>query len=205
MALLGEEVVEEWLNRQGYFTIRGIKLGVHEMDILAFRPRADGQHECRHIEVQISTNPIAYVSKVPRKIQMERGIGPDNAKTRPSDELMLGIREWIQKKFDHPKKQILRQRLWVGHWTRELVVNAVKHPEELEIFQQLGVSVIRLESIVREMITMQTTISSAAGNDLVTLMHLGAKGGIPPAHAPPGLLEAVQDEAEEESNDEPNH
>ena len=27
MALLAEEVVEEWLNRQGYFTIRGIRLG----------------------------------------------------------------------------------------------------------------------------------------------------------------------------------
>jgi hypothetical protein len=32
MALLAEEIVEEWLNRQGYFTIRGIKKGVHEID-----------------------------------------------------------------------------------------------------------------------------------------------------------------------------
>jgi len=38
VALLAEEVAEEWLNRQGYFTIRGIKLGVHEIDILAFKP-----------------------------------------------------------------------------------------------------------------------------------------------------------------------
>ena len=33
MALLAEELVEEWLNRHGYFTIRGVKLGVHEMDL----------------------------------------------------------------------------------------------------------------------------------------------------------------------------
>ena len=33
MALLAEELVEEWLNRQGYFTIRGIKFGVHEIDL----------------------------------------------------------------------------------------------------------------------------------------------------------------------------
>ena len=33
MALLAEEIVEEWLNRQGYFTIRGVKVGVHEMDL----------------------------------------------------------------------------------------------------------------------------------------------------------------------------
>jgi len=28
MALLAESVVEEWLNRNGFFTIRGIKHGV---------------------------------------------------------------------------------------------------------------------------------------------------------------------------------
>jgi len=44
MALLAEEVVEEWLNRKGYFTIRGVKVGVDEIDILAIRPTLDGQH-----------------------------------------------------------------------------------------------------------------------------------------------------------------
>jgi hypothetical protein len=38
MSLLGEEVVEEWLNCNGYFTIRGIKVGVDEIDILAIKP-----------------------------------------------------------------------------------------------------------------------------------------------------------------------
>lgn len=32
MALLAEELVQEWLNRAGFFTIRGVRLGVHEMD-----------------------------------------------------------------------------------------------------------------------------------------------------------------------------
>ena len=40
MALLAEEIVEEWLNRQGYFTIRGVKVGVHEIDLLAVRSTA---------------------------------------------------------------------------------------------------------------------------------------------------------------------
>jgi hypothetical protein len=76
----------------------------------------------------------------------------------------------------------------------------VKHPEELNIFEQLGVSVIRLEDIVREMITMQAIISSAAGNDLVALIHLGQRG-VSPRTRPAGLLEAVQDEVEEESTE----
>jgi hypothetical protein len=37
MALLAEEIVEEWLNRHGYFTICGIKMGVHEIDLLAVK------------------------------------------------------------------------------------------------------------------------------------------------------------------------
>ena len=51
MALLAEEIVEEWLNRQGYFTIRGIKIGVQEIDMLAVRFKGEGVPECRHIEV----------------------------------------------------------------------------------------------------------------------------------------------------------
>jgi len=39
MALLAEKIVEEWLNRQGYFTIRGIKMGVHKIDMLAVKWR----------------------------------------------------------------------------------------------------------------------------------------------------------------------
>jgi len=49
MALLAEEIVEEWLNHQGNFTIRGIKLGVNEIDLLAVKPNKDGTTECRQI------------------------------------------------------------------------------------------------------------------------------------------------------------
>jgi len=38
MALLAESLVEEWLNRDGYFTIRGVKRGVGELDLLAVCP-----------------------------------------------------------------------------------------------------------------------------------------------------------------------
>ncbi len=175
MAILAEEVVEEWLNRQGYFTTRGIKLGVHEIDILAFKPGDKGRHECRHIEVQVSTNPIAYISKVPKAIQKKRGIGPDNAKERTTAELRTGIAEWIEKKFDHPKKEALRQRLFRGKWTRELVVNVVKHPNELDLFREAGVTIIRFSDIVQEMQGSKTLIKAAAGNDLLTLMLLGKK------------------------------
>ncbi|SEQ13882.1 hypothetical protein [Nitrosomonas ureae] len=61
MSLLSESLVEEWLNRAGYFTIRGVRYGVSEIDLLAVRYTAQGI-EARHVEVQISTNPISYIS-----------------------------------------------------------------------------------------------------------------------------------------------
>lgn len=173
MALLGEEVVEEWLNRQGYFTIRGIKLDVHEIDILAFKPHPNGPHECRHIEVQVSTNPISYISEVPKKIQKASGISSNSAKERTVDELKQGIAEWVAKKFDYPKKVELRNQLFPGKWSRELVVNEVKHPKELDLLQKAGITIIRLKDIVYELAETNTLIKAAAGNDLFTLMQLG--------------------------------
>ncbi len=34
MALLAEPLVDEWLNRKGFFTLRGIKHRVREIDLL---------------------------------------------------------------------------------------------------------------------------------------------------------------------------
>ena len=119
MSLLGEQVVEEWLNRNGYFTIRGIKVGVGEIDILAIRPLPDGHHECRHVEVQVSINPISYITKVPAAIRKKTGIGAHNAKKRDTKQLKQGVDEWVDAKFNEPRKVELRNRLCSGSWTRE--------------------------------------------------------------------------------------
>jgi len=172
MALLGEEVVEEWLNRNGYFTIRGIKVGVDEIDILAIRPTPDGQHECRHIEVQVSINPISYITKVPTAIRKQTGIGAHNAKKREITQLTQGVHEWIEAKFNQPRKVELRQQLCPGSWTRELVVGMVKHEEELDLLKQGGILIHRLKDILSEMSERPTLIKAAAGTDLFDLMLL---------------------------------
>lgn len=73
MALLAEEIVEEWLNRKGYFTIRGIKIGVNELDILAIKPISGQKTECRHIEVQCSMRPVSNISQLPKAVQKATG------------------------------------------------------------------------------------------------------------------------------------
>jgi len=172
MSLLGEEVVEEWLNRNGYFTIRGIKVGVDEIDILAIRPLPDGKYECRHIEVQVSINAISYITKVPAAIRKQTGIGPHNAKRRDVAQLTQGVHEWIEARFNQPRKVQLRNSLCPGSWSRELVVGSVKHEEELDLLREAGITIHRLKDVLSEMTEKRTAVKAAAGADLFDLMLL---------------------------------
>src|SRR5436190_264224 len=96
MSLLAEEIVEEWLNRQGYFTIRGIKIGVDEIDLLAIKPTNSGEIECRHFEVQSSIRPVSYLSRLPKEVQKTSGRAP-NTPTRNESEILIGVEEWVEK------------------------------------------------------------------------------------------------------------
>lgn len=172
MALLGEEIVEEWLNRQGYFTMRGIKLGVDEIDILAIRPLPKGKHERRHIEVQISINPISYITKVPSAIRKATGVGAHNAKKRDVAQLTQGVHEWIEAKFNLPRKVEMRNSLCPGSWTKELVVGSIKHEEELDLLRQAGITIHNLKDVLSEMVEKRAVVKAAAGADLFDLMLL---------------------------------
>jgi hypothetical protein len=150
VALIAEEVVEEWLNQQGYFTIRGIKLGVQEMDILAIK-LDEGGADLRHYEVQASVNPVSYISSVPKAIQKSEGRHANSAKSRTPEEIEAGVQEWITKKFFHPKKRDLRRKLANGDWSYHFVVNEVAHVAELEEFERSEIEVIRLRDVLESL------------------------------------------------------
>jgi hypothetical protein len=171
MALLAEEIVEEWLNRQGYFTIRGIKMGVHEIDLLAVKWQANGKTECRHIEVQASMRPVSYISRVPKEGQ-KAGRAANSAK-RTEQELVQGVTEWVERKFRRADKQALMAKLWDSGWSSELVVNVVKSEEELKLIASHGIKIHRLNDIVNALANKAFLIGSASGADIVDLIHIG--------------------------------
>jgi hypothetical protein len=173
MALLAEELVEEWLNRTGYFTIRGLKLGVHEIDLLAVRHGEAGL-ECRHLEVQASVRPVSYVTRVPKEIQKKTGRAAGSAKTRTDDELRQGIKEWLHKKFDHQAKRDIRSRLAPGPWSRELVLHKVKFEREVELIQEAGITVHRLSEVLHQLNAGGLLLEGAAGAHLVDLVSMTA-------------------------------
>jgi hypothetical protein len=172
MALLAEEIVEEWLRREGYFTIRGIKLGVQEIDLLAVRHRAGKAVECRHIEVQASVRPVSYISKVP-KLKQREGRAANSAK-RSREELEEGVAEWVETKFKRSDKVALRASLWPGTWSTELVINKVKSEEEVRLIEGHGVSIIHLAEIVSALERPGSPVACASGGDFVELLHLGS-------------------------------
>lgn len=172
MALLAEELVEEWLNRNGFFTIRGIKVGVYEIDLLAIGFK-NGETICRHIEVQASSRPVSYICALPKEIQKETGRGPNNAKKRSSDEISTCVEEWIEKKYLLPETEKLRKKLYDGNWKFEFVVHRVRHEEELTLIEEHGVSVLRLDDIIKELSLSNTIVKRASGSDLLDLVLLG--------------------------------
>ena len=103
MALLAEELVEEWLNRQGYFSIRGVKIGVDEIDLLAIKFPAKSEPICRHIEVQASIRPMSYLTGIPKKHRAP-GQSSRSAKARSVELLEACVADWVRKKYFKKKR-----------------------------------------------------------------------------------------------------
>ena len=159
MALLDEQLVEEWLNRQNFFTIRGIKCGVDEIDLLAIRPMPAGL-ECWHIEVQISYRPVGYIG------------GDTSARRRTPDQLRTGVAQWVEKKFTGPRKiQRRNERLPGAQWRNFLVHAVLKDEAELPLFQELGVDLISYRQILHDLCHDSRNKSSSVASGIIEMLN----------------------------------
>jgi hypothetical protein len=159
MALLDEQLVEEWLNRQNFFTMRGIKSGVDEIDLLAIRPSPEGM-ECWHVEVQISYRPVGYIG------------GDTNARKRTKKELRAGVEQWVAKKFTSPKKVKRRNEILSDVSWRKFLVHAVlKDEAELPIMEELGVELIPYKRVLEDLRSEKKSKSSSAASGIVEMLN----------------------------------
>lgn len=159
MALLDEQLVEEWLNRQNFFTMRGIKSGVDEIDLLAVRPTPKGL-ECWHVEVQISYRPVGYIG------------GDTNARKRNSNELRAGVEQWVTKKFTSPKKVKRRNEILPNATWRKFLVHAVlKDDAELSIMKDLGVELIPYKKVLEDLCSDKKGKSSSSASGIVEMLN----------------------------------
>jgi hypothetical protein len=131
MALLAESLVEEWLNRNRFFTIRGIKHGLAEIDLLAIRHEADTSVIGWHVEVQVSFRPVTYIAKLTDDMARVLKRVRTNASARTPDQIETCASEWVQSKFKADAKAKARERLWPHvQWQYHLVHARVRERRE---------------------------------------------------------------------------
>lgn len=166
MSLLSETLVDEWLNRKGFLTMRGIKnAGVDEIDLLGVRPHRSGL-EAWHVEAQISFNPVGYITQLCRAEQKRAGRKPGSAASRTTDVLKESVQEWVHKKFDSRKKVKLRDCVWPGlDWKKVFVHGVVRHEEELEFIKELNIELVSFREVLEDL-NAKKGLTGASGTDI---------------------------------------
>ena len=135
MATFDEELVTEWLTRQGYFTIRGVRAGNQELDLLACRP-SDDTAPFLHVEVNVSFNPVGY---------MCRG----NARRLPDHELKDAVSGWVENKFGSAGVKACRERIIPGAtWEYWLVHGVINHDFERLALESCGLRLISYRDVL---------------------------------------------------------
>ncbi len=177
MALLAETVVEEWLKRQGYFTIRGLKHGNYEIDLLAIRHLGNGKWDNIHVEVQVSINPVGYISGLTKQRQDQFKIsGARNAKKRTTEQLKLAVSDWTHKKYFAENKRAIRQRLSnTDKWSFMFVHGNVKTDDEIKMIADIGVTVKSIKDILGELADNNFDFTTNSASDLMDLVTLARK------------------------------
>ena len=174
MALLAEQLVDEWMNRQGFFTIRGIKSGVEEIDLLGVRPDPSlvGSLEAWHVEVQASFNPNAYISKLSKQHMEELGVKGRNSAKKRSDELLSRtVIDWVSGKFSHKKKVKMRDDCWRGlQWKFLLVHGVAKYPHELELIGNQGIELLPFSNVLKSLQESQSEWRGHSGSDIMDII-----------------------------------
>lgn len=152
MALLAEELVEEWLNRQGFFTIRGVKRGHNEIDFLAIKPQQDSKPIAWHVEVQASIDPAGFLGGL--KFEDSR------------------IEKWLNNKFKSKKKKEMRAYVWPETEWKFVLVYAVlkREQEQLEVLQKCGITPVSLKTVLQELSSKGKPPYTAFGGDFAELV-----------------------------------
>lgn len=175
MALIAENIVEEYLNQNRYFTIRGVKMGVNEIDLLAVRLSNQQKRDALHVEVQVSENPVKYISNLTKKLSNELGKNASSATVRTEEQLRECVEDWVKRKFNHPKKEKVRSYLYPsGKWKFQLVHGNVKDERELELIRACGVETVDVRLIIEELANngRKQFRTSSIGRDIINLFKM---------------------------------
>lgn len=157
MALLDEQIIEEWLNSKNFFTMRGVKIGINEIDLLAVNPTTN---QYWHVECQISFRPIGYIG------------GDTSAKTRELPDILAGVAQYVDKKFSNQKKIDKRNEIVPNaKWEYILVHAELKDTQELKMMNDVGVKTIHYKEVIKALQDDRSWKSSSQANMIMELLN----------------------------------
>ena len=171
MPLLAENLVDEWLNREGFFTVRGIRDGVQEIDLLGVRKAGSGV-QAWHVEVQASFRPVNYLTPLTKELAQRLGKERRQKVKRTPEMVTECVRNWVKHKFKREDKATARENAWPGiNWEFHFVHAVVLHPEELTAIEVEGV---KITSLFRVLLDLSGNSSKgahgAAGTDIADMI-----------------------------------
>lgn len=152
MGAVAEKFVEEWLNRNHFFTVRGLSAGVREIDLLALRNRGSGIETC-HFEVSVSANPVGYMTSLTNEAMAELGVRHlGSAVARPPHIVQQCAKAWVERKFLHPVINACRDDFAPNSkWKMVFVHGVLNHPEELECIRSFGIETMHISVIIDDL------------------------------------------------------
>ena len=160
MALIDEQLVEEWLNRQNFFTIRGIKTGNDEIDLLAVRHNANGNLDYWHTEVQVSFRPVGYIG------------GNSNASKRTAQHLRDGVSQWVERKFTSQRKIVRRNAIVTNvNWHYILVHAELRDTTELKLIESMNVRLVSYKEVLSDLCNDNVKTSSSIAASIVEILN----------------------------------
>lgn len=175
MALLAEQLVEEWLNRQGYFTMRGMKDGVHEIDLLGIKPLKGGGHDARHYEVQVSFRPVSFISPLTAALQKSKGKAAFSAAPRTDEELDDCVKAWVEKKYTSSLKKGMRERVSAGaQWNHYFIHGKAKDGRELAVIEKEGITLVPFKTIVADLCKPGRAWAGSIATDIAEIVRFHA-------------------------------
>lgn len=177
MALLAETLVDEWLNRVGFFTIRGVKDGVDEIDLLGVRP-VHGQRSLEkklegwHVEVQISFRPVGYITPLTDDLATSLKKKKTSAWERPKEVLAECVRHWVDRKFKSKNKFAARDRAWPGlEWQGHFVHGVVRDKDEVSLIRSHGIQTVSFYNVLASLCSASRSgVRGAAGTDIAEVV-----------------------------------
>lgn len=169
MSLLAENLVEEWMNRKGFFTIRGLRDGVAEIDLLGVRVK-NSALEAWHVESQVSLNPVSYITPLTSERAKRLGKSKTTAWSRPPEVVAESVAAWVEKKFNSKDKTQVRERLWPRQkWQKILVHGIAKHANELEELEK-HIKLISFYEVLRDLCWERHDLFGASGTDIANII-----------------------------------